>query len=504
VRTIDKKRISIKCSTSFENITDLNSNFALASMKVAYVGQNRNLSDIPKEVIEDAIPSMYNCPIVGRYIRDVDDFGGHDCELITDKDNQIKLINATTPFGVVPESATYHFEKIADDNNVIHDYFIIDKVILWKRQEGFDCIKSNKNIGQSMEVDFLKYHVDDNNYLAADEIEFAAFCLLGKDVEPCFEGASVQVFANSNDYQKQFILMCNELKQFSQEQLKNVSIASNGNKEGGNLTVKLTQEQITSILNEFNLKLNQLDFEITDDMTEKDLKTKLSKFSSTQARINKFVATYNEKRRALDNACEPSIERDANGDFVSSTYYWVCDFDDKHVYVEKSFYSDNNDETTYGRFAYTFDDSTKTATLTSDFELMIRKWLTVEENNQIEKARETLDSIQSDFEQYKKDYSTANADVDKLKEFKEKTLESQRSESEKAIFSQFDEQLKDNKDFAALKLDSSKYSVSELEDKCFALCGRQQFSIKPSNRVLINKNINTDTDEPYGGICSGK
>ncbi len=60
------------------------------------------------------------------------------------------------------------------------------------------------------------------------------------------------------------------------------------------------------------------------------------KASAQDAATQSFSATYRQKREALSNALDSEIVKDGAGNVVSETYYWVDDFDDSYVFVERN------------------------------------------------------------------------------------------------------------------------------------------------------------------------
>jgi hypothetical protein len=196
-------------------------------------------------------------------------------------------------------------------------------------------------------------------------------------------------------------------------------------------------ENKIELLSKYNLTVEQLDFNL-DDFTVEELDEKLKEFSvdttDNQTDISKIVttfsATYRQKREALSNALDPKIEKDADGNITYEEYMWVEDFDDQYVFVEKSIWTTDNHERTYGRFTYTFDEETLTATITSEFEEMVLVWLTLEENQKLQEERTNLtaefESLKNEFEDYKNNYSTINSEVIILQDFKLQTVTKQQ------------------------------------------------------------------------------
>ena len=212
---MENKKLKLDFEMTIFDVVDLNKSFAAAKCLVCYTGRNRNYSDIGKQKIIDALPSIRNIPVVGRYDVDKDDFGSHDIKIIN-KENGIDIVNATIPFGVVPESANQWFEtRIV--NGEEKECFFTD-VVLWKRQHGYEHIANAGTISESMEIDVSEYMIDQDGYCIIDKFQFEALCLLGESVEPCFENACVQMYSNEivSDFKLQFSEMLREFKELNQ------------------------------------------------------------------------------------------------------------------------------------------------------------------------------------------------------------------------------------------------------------------------------------------------
>lgn len=209
------KKLKLDFEMTIFDVVDLNKSFAAAKCLVCYTGRNRNYSDIGRQKIIDAIPSIKNIPVVGRYDVDKDDFGSHDVKVVN-KENGIDIVNATIPFGVVPESANQWFEtRIVDGEE--KECFFTD-VVLWKRQHGYEHIAKAGTISESMEIDVSEYMIDQDGYCIIDKFQFEALCLLGESVTPCFENACVQMYSNEivSDFKLQFSEMLREFKELNQ------------------------------------------------------------------------------------------------------------------------------------------------------------------------------------------------------------------------------------------------------------------------------------------------
>lgn len=513
------KHLSLGMKSKFEVIEKVNDEFSRVKVYVCGVGKNRNMSYIGKDVIDNALPTLSYCPLVAHLYEDKDGklvIGGHDAEFQVNEDG-IYLKDLTVPFGVVIAD-TYNYETVTEYGKDVT--YLTAEAFVWSGRypDLMQTIYSDDVwFNESMEINPVQYRVleEDSNYTEILDMTFSALCLLQKadddsNVEPCFISSHVEPvkFSLDNDFSMAFSEMKEKLA---------FCLKDNPNKfqEGGNT---LTKEVIDAIFAEFELAADAIDFEISEDMTEEDFRAKLDEFKKKKCEAEipenaenqfalKFSATYGEKRDALRNALDPIYVRDKDENLISSTYFYVQDFDDTYVYVERDFYSDDSWEETNGRFAYTFDNEAKTATITSEFEQMILKWLTLDEAAKLEASHNAFEQMKSEFDLYKGDYSTPNSEVEELKTFKANVLAEQRTAEETELFSKFDEKLNEVEEYSALKENCKDMTLEAISDKCFALLGKKlaQFSYAPkpkSNiiKVPVANDNEPSATSPYGDL----
>lgn len=513
------KNLSLHFNAKIQPINKLNEQFTYCKCYAHALGKNRNWSHFSKENVIRNADSMNYIPVIGHLIEKEDGslyMGSHDVEYYID-DKELKIKYLTVPFGVVVND-TMAFEDVTESDGTIVTYVVVD-VILWtgRYPELLDAIYSEDiYFNESMEINYSKFKPleEDKNYTDIIDWVYSALCLLGKadDVnsiehtEPCFPSSRVEPYSNKFN-QSEFAQVMSELKtqlSFYFDKQKN------GNKKGGEV---LNEEIKNSILQEFNLTLDDIKFEITDEMSEEEFRLKLEEFTKTEPETSKpnqdvtlFSATYRQKREALSNALSSDIQLDSNGNLISETNYWVEDFDDSNVFVEKDVWTANDYNSYYGRFAYAFDDATLTATITSEFEEMVKVWLTIEENQKLQEERAKYELIQTEFDEYKNNYSTPNSEVDVLKKFQTETLDTQRSNDEKELFEKFDEELSSMEEYSKVKENSKDYSIEQLSEKLFALLGKKNatFSVKKKDEGIpkIPVGAVSTEEDPYGGLLS--
>ena len=179
---------------------DINPLMSRCEIKVLYLGENRNHSYITKDVANEMAKTLRGAPIVGYYKEDKEDFSDHGEQVIIDGDG-IKFNKLTRPYGFVSPDAQVWFQKFEDTDdfgNKIEREYLMTTGYLWTGQysECQSVIEDGK--GQSMELDEQSldghWETDRANgmeFFIINDATFSKLCILGDDVEPCFEGASV-------------------------------------------------------------------------------------------------------------------------------------------------------------------------------------------------------------------------------------------------------------------------------------------------------------------------
>lgn len=203
---------SRKMLVKFGKLEQFNSSFSKCNVAIAYHGDNRNFTSISKDVFESMIPSIYGIPIVGEWKEHSSDFGDHGGKIeITDDD--VKYIDTTTPIGFIDSQAKVWWEDITEDDGTVNNYLFAECVLWTGRYEHVKTILNN-NSSQSMEIAVNSGEMRDDGYYEIKSGQFDALCVLGEDVEPCFESSSFRQFnVNKDKFQMEFSLMLQELKQ---------------------------------------------------------------------------------------------------------------------------------------------------------------------------------------------------------------------------------------------------------------------------------------------------
>lgn len=180
---------------------DINPLMSKCEIKILYIGENRNGSYITKEVATNMAATLRGAPIVGYFKKDKQDFSGHGEEVTITDDGKIEFQTKTTPYGFVPPDARVWFQEFTD----IDQYgikttrnYLMSEGYLWTGQyeECQSAITEGKPQSMELDEETLDGTWTMNNktgieFFIINDATFTKLCILGDDVEPCFEGGSV-------------------------------------------------------------------------------------------------------------------------------------------------------------------------------------------------------------------------------------------------------------------------------------------------------------------------
>lgn len=557
------RKMRLQFESSVEHIQEIkNSNHSFDSgiLRVCYPGQNRNGSFISKESIERAVPSMYNCPVVCNYDLETDSIGGHDMEMAMDVEGNRRIVNLTEPVGVVPAGSNWWWETVNGK-----EYFT-NEIILWKRSPAYTKIAHDGIVAHSMEIDVDNGKMQ-NGLFEITDFTFTAFCLLGDGHEPCFEDSALEMF--DRDHARiSFAQMMAEYKQlFTMSQPDQVVINQNYS-EGGDEVLEqkiellakygLTVEQFESDINEMTYE--ELEAEMrkrfedepedasggddqpggesgADAVEEEANDEPVDEPENDPAGVSLLGApsagadqtddetpeddgdddvpgrrgSYELAGQIRDELREAISAEMVDGPWGPMPKYWMIDYDHElgEVYVE-----DSEDWKLYG-FKYSMNGDA----VVIDFESKTRKKYAIvdfdggEQTVMSSAAFDLLDKLSGAANEAIAQVKMATEKVDQmaeelgqLQQFKAKIENAEALAERNAVLDQFEE-LNGIEEFEALREGCMKLSVEDLEEKCFALRGKNMmkgnFSLNigaPKVKIGKYEPATDESSDGYGGL----
>lgn len=328
----------------FINITSVNPKISKCEIKVLYVGGNRNMSYISKEVAREMAQTLPGVPIVGHYIESKEDFGDHGQQVIID-DEGIKFNTLTTPYGFVAPDAKIWFQKFeeADEfgNTEIREYLMTEGY-LWTEQfkECKRVIEQGNPHSMELDENSLKgYWSTDYNkgieFFIINDAIFSKLCILGEDVEPCFEGSTITApdvsaqFSLNKDFHRTLFSMMQELNEMLKGGPKmdneNTVVSETFTNSQDNVVKEVVSENDNTIENisessAASLDTPEVDFAKTEEKPE-DKEEKESKEEpkedepkdKEEDKESKFQKKDDEEKPKCENAvCSEKEEKDSS------------------------------------------------------------------------------------------------------------------------------------------------------------------------------------------------
>ncbi len=526
------KIINLQFASSLTDICEVNSSFDRGILRVAYPGDNQNMTSISREAFEKAMPSIYNVPVVANYSVQDNRIGGHDVGVVKTNDGDLKLVNYTEPLGVVPESAKQYFEKVEEEDGSVHDY-LYTEVLLWKRQPVYSKIKSDGVTSHSMEIK-VKDGFKADNIFHIEDFEFTAFCLLGDGVQPCFESSSLEVF--SVDFKRQMSEMMQELK----ETYSSVNSSTDDNDintekystEGGEKALDVKIE----LAAKYGIDVESLDFSI-EDLTVEELTKKFEEMTAESNQNSEeqqaFEADTGSQSEENDGATEETKDEAGNEETfaltqqivneicrqlceekfetawgIESRYIYIdCDFSANEVYAY-----DEADWLVYG-FNYTLSGDA----VSIDFDSKKRKKFTIVDFEgeevaspiagvfaRITDAVSHTADIEQKYNEASEKLTEAMSELETLRKYKTDTEEKEAKVARDEVFALFKD-LEGIDAFENLRANCDSMDATQLRKECFAIRGEFGTSVnfstentQKSPKLIVGRH--EEERKPYGGI----
>jgi hypothetical protein len=460
-----KKLLDFQASIS--DVKQINPLFSTAKVRVLYTGKNRNMSIITKEAVDKALATLPNIPVVGEFSVENEDFKGHGGAIDLDS---YKYIHTTKPYGVVPESATYEWESVQGKDGATREYLVINGVYLWtgRYEEAYDIIQNGK--GQSMEIEVTDgFWNEEQESYQIDNFIFSALCILGDDVEPAFEDANITAYSLDKDsFRKEFSLMMKELKSSLSKEEKEVDTMLKELLE----KYSLTMEDITAKGIDLNeIAEDQIEAKIIE-VFEIEVEGEAQKVDAGEEEVEETEVTpegeetveeteTNEEPVNEDEQVEEVVEEQPEGEEVEQT-------DEQEVEEEQLEGEEQVEE-------------------------------------EVEAVEETVDveALNTRIQELEGQLETANGELETLREFKLGVEKADHENKAQKLFNDFQLSEEDVEG-----LDIHKFSLEEIEEKCYAILGRKMAQKKNFSLAKDKGNIridiqNEDTEEqpkPYGGL----
>lgn len=480
------------------------SRFTKVKISLMHTGKNLNNSIFAKNVVEDALPSLANIPIVG-YIStngmNETDFNGHEQRLVIDKDG-VKVEYLGRVYGIIPETNNATFEMKTVDG-VEREYLVCDGLLYNKFPESVEIFDRDGSKSQSMELasGSIEGKFNKSGVYEFSKFQFEAACVLGEGVTPAMTGSLIEKFSVSN--------MQNEIKELLAEFNKNfTSFSSEISKKGGeNVDEKLellnkysqlgeeVLEQVKKGLENYSLEVleNHLiqmsEAEPRQDETVEEEFTQTDEQGDKEETPEQFALSGKQLEKEIRNALKKDTFTDEWGWEYRS--FWFVDFDDNRVIAEESkenrlvslAYSLNGD---FVEVDFSSKKPVKISYVDMEGETEVAFALTSQERKEFDLdmgKQKTTKEVEDKFSQEKDEITKVQEELTQLREFKQKAEKEEKLD----IINKFSELPEDVVKPFIEEVD--KFSKDELELKLLAEVGKLNLSFSKKDNKKKTETI---------------
>ncbi|MBU7316137.1 hypothetical protein [Paenibacillus oleatilyticus] len=240
--------------------------FQRVKIWLMHLGENFNGSYFSKEVVEEAIPTLANTPILA-YIEQKEngqlDFSDHRI-VLTKKDGETTVKYLGKAIGVIPENNNAQFEDRLCDDGQTRTFLTVDGLLWTKFDDSIDIMNRDSIKGQSMELS-EDYEGDfgDDNLFHFSKFKFFGACGLGFNVEPAMKNSTIELQFTYDSVRSEINNRIEQFKKYFSMESNETPINKNKYEE-----VQVVEKHKKEIAAKFSLTANQLYDELSRVLNE--------------------------------------------------------------------------------------------------------------------------------------------------------------------------------------------------------------------------------------------
>lgn len=449
------KSIATIDSPEFINLQplDVNPLMSKCEIKVLYLGENRNRSFISEEVATEMAKTLRGAPIVGYFKEEKEDFADHGNRMIID-DEGIKFECMTKPYGFVDPAAKVWFQTFEDTDefgNKVNRKYLMTTGYLWTGQYEECKVATEEGRPHSMELDeeTLQGHWATNresgmDFFIINDAIFSKLCILGDDVEPCFEGSSVTAPKVSSSFTK----IDDEFKKTLFSMMQELQFALQGGQQMEN-EVKVPETEVVEETPA--VEAEQYTEEVSAEPVTEDAAIAEPVVEEVE---NDFAASKDDEEEKEDEEESTEEEKEEASEE---------DDEEKKKYAKKEDEEEKNEEE---------EESEENSDTPVD----------EEKSEDEEDKKKKYELLETEFTALQEKYSELESKYNELVEFKAQVEDAKKDEMISKFYFLSDE---DKKEVIENK---SKYSLDEIEAKLSVICVRNKvnFDLDDSSKNDIN------------------
>jgi hypothetical protein len=494
--------------------------FIKVKIWLMHLEENLNGSYFEKSVVEDAIGSLANTPILA-YIEDnsegEEDFSDHRMVLVKE-DGKFKIKYIGKAIGLIPETNNAQFEKRVCDDGIEREFLTCDGLIWTKWDDPIDIFNRDVIKSQSMELHSDSYEGEfkEDGLFHFSKFQFFGACALGDDVLPAMRNASIEA---------QFSLQ--EIKEDVQQKMEQFKSLFSNDDEGGkqNVDEKLELLEKYSITQE-DLESKSINLE---DYSLEELESKLQEFTTDETQDSQDDELDKENFALVASQLRDELRAELYKDYTEDEWgyksrsYWYVDHTDNLIIAEDTkdnyrlvalSYSVSNDTVSIEfdskkrvKLAYEVIEDESELQFNVSSKDKVQYELSVKEKELEKSFTAEKEEVQTELETVKGDFTKLEEEVSELRNFKSSKLTEERSLAEQELFERFESELTED-EIKVIKEVSSEFSLEQIEEKLYTLVGKKKTAFskqtkKEKQSVKVGLDFSKEENEkpnPYGDL----
>lgn len=502
--------------TVVDEVQSGDTRFLKIVIDVLHTGLNANGSIFQEDVVNEALPSIQNTPILGYILvdgdGDTDDFTKHEYRLV-ETSGGYRYMYAGNAYGVIPEScAPRWITKMCSDGKV-RKFLQVDALLWTKFDRAVEIFKRDVVKGQSMELaeNFEGVENEDGTFTFTRFL-FDGCCILSTS-DPRVQPAMINSTATA-------VFSADSIAQEIKEKLKEYCSVINTREKDGPRFEKKSEGGKQNLE---NLKQNAA--QIPDGGAPGTGEPAAGDFSAEgQAVKQQDDSAPAQNSFALNSNFMDELIRALESEKYEDKYWGICprySYCDYDAEKGEVYAWDCEDWKLYG-FAYTVDGDCVIIEFASKArkkfviaafedgagEQSLAPLFTQMKERAMQRAESEFaavkDALEKDAGELKAKYEKLKADYTGLVNENNARQEAAQAAAKEELFGRFEKELAGDAEFAQLREAAKDFAIEDIETKCFAMIGKKKANFSARERKLPDKVMIPDSvpvaPNPYGTL----
>lgn len=480
------KFASLRSTFSVEDeIIGEDTRFLKVVIDAMHTEKNLNGSYFEKSVVNECLESVKNTPILGFIKCDKftgeDDFKGHEY-VLKRTENGVEEVYIGRAYGVVPESCNPRWIVKVCDDGIEREFLQVDALVWEKFSDATSIIRRDGEKPESMELEMssVEGYEDEDGVFHFTKFRFDGFCILGDGVQPAMVNANVRVndgvnFAMSDIVDSVRSELNDKFEKFNIAftMFANGEVCSN---QGG-------------AKNMLDTDLNQID-ECAAQTEEVEVIESTVEFETEQSSEAEEVVEYEAEAEAVEEAVEEKDEAEiAEEEAAEEEVKFEDGSEEEEVAVEEDVVAEDS------KFA---DMQAEIDALKIEFEKV---------KTDYDEVVASYGTIKAEYEALKSEYDDIKPKYDEYVQAEAQRVAEELSAQKDAAFAEYEADLAENAEFAALKEKKSEMSLEDIEKECAFLYvkiarAKNKFSAVEQQSAVVGVMGDSDSYESDGLVLT--